>query len=141
MNIRCYNSSVYDRLSQLKHYVYPKEKGASSWLSVLPMDDHGFSLHKGAFKDAICLCYGLKLPNTLTKCNCGTAFTTNHAMICPMGGFPTIRHNELCDITASLLSEMFHNISTEPSLQPLNGESMTHRRAITTDDARLDNCA
>ena len=59
-------------------------------------------------------------------------------MICPMGGFPTIRHNELRDITASLLSEVCHNVATEPRLQPLNGESMTHRTAITTDDARLD---
>ena len=45
---------------------------------------------------------------------------------------------ELCDITASLLSEVCHNVATEPRLQPLNGESMTHRTAITTDDARLD---
>ena len=55
-----------------------------------------------------------------------------------MGGFPTIRHNELLDITASLLSEVCHNVATEPQLQPLSGESMTYRTAITTDDARLD---
>ena len=24
------------------------EKGASSWLSVLPIEEHGFALHKGA---------------------------------------------------------------------------------------------
>ena len=120
---------------QLKHLVHlAKEKGASSWLSVLPLDNHGFSLHKGAFKDAICLRYGWKPPNTPTNCN----FSTNHVMICPMGGFPTIRHNELRDVTASLLSEVCHNVATEPRLQPLNGESMTHRTAITTDDARLD---
>ena len=106
--------------------------------SVLPLDDHGFSLHKGAFKDPICLRYGWKPPNTPTKCNCGSAFSTNHAMICPMGGFPTIRHNKLHDVTASLLSEVCHNVATEPQLQPLNGESMTHRTVITTDDARLD---
>ena len=33
-------------------------KGASSWLTVLPLDDHAFSLHKGDFRDAVCLCYG-----------------------------------------------------------------------------------
>ena len=59
-------------------------------------------------------------------------------MICPMGGFPTIRHNELRDITASLLSDVCHNVATEPRLQHLSGESMTHRTAITTDEARLD---
>ena len=34
---------------------------------------------------------------------------------CPMGGFPTVLHNKLCDITASLLSEVCHNVATEPS--------------------------
>ena len=63
--------NVYDHLSpQLKRYVdLAKEKGASSWLSVLPLDDYGFSLHKGAFGDAMCLRYGWQLPNTPTKCN------------------------------------------------------------------------
>ena len=133
--------TIYDHLFEKRLVDLAKEKGASSWLSVLPLDDHGFSLHKGAFKDAICLRYGWKPPNTPTKCNCGSAFSTNHAMICPMGGFPTIKHNELRDVTASLLSEVCHNVATEPQLQPLNGESMTHRTAITTDDARLDICA
>ena len=89
--------TVYEHLSpQLKRYVdLAKEKGASSWLSVLPLDDHNFSLHKGMFRDAICLQYGWKLPNTPTKYNCGSAFSTNHAMIYPMGDFPTVRHNEL----------------------------------------------
>ena len=47
--------TMYDHLSpQLKHLVdLAKEKGASLWLSVLPLDDHDFSLHKGAFKDVI----------------------------------------------------------------------------------------
>ena len=62
-------------------------------------------------------------------------------MICPMGGFPTIWYKEQRDITAPLLSEMCHNVATEPRLQPLNGESMTHHTAITFDDARLDICA
>ena len=110
---------------QLKRYVeLAMEKGASSWLSVLPLDDHNFPLHKGAFKDAICLRYGWKLLNTPTKCTCGTALSTDHAIICPMGGFPSIRHNELRDVTASLLSEVCHNIATELRLQPLSGESI-----------------
>ena len=42
--------SVHGHLSpQLKRHVdLAMEKGASSWLSVLPLDDHNFSLHKGA---------------------------------------------------------------------------------------------
>ena len=59
-------------------------------------------------------------------------------MICHMGGFPTIRHNEIRDITASLLTEVCNNVATEPALQPLNGESMTARSANTDDGARAD---
>ena len=35
-----------------------KEKGASSWLVTLPMAEHGFALHKMAFRDALYLRYG-----------------------------------------------------------------------------------
>ena len=31
------------------------ERGASSWLTTLPIADFGFKLHKGAFRDAIAL--------------------------------------------------------------------------------------
>ncbi len=55
-----------------------------------------------------------------------------------MGGFPTIRYNELRDFTASLLTKVCHNVATEPHLQPLRGESLTLRSAITADDARSD---
>jgi hypothetical protein len=33
------------------------EPGASSWLSALPIQEYGFALHKGDFRDALCLCY------------------------------------------------------------------------------------
>ncbi len=39
-----------------------------------------------------------------------------------MGGFPTLRYNELRDMTASLLTEVCSNVATEPHLQPLSGE-------------------
>ena len=35
-----------------------REKGSSSWLSVLPLEEHGFYLHKGEFRDTLCLRYG-----------------------------------------------------------------------------------
>ena len=59
-------------------------------------------------------------------------------MICHMGGFPTIRHNEIRDLTASLLTEVCSNVATEPALQPLSGESMSARTANTDDGARVD---
>ena len=114
------------------------EKGSSAWLSVLPLEDHDFYLHKGEFRDAVCLRYGWSLSNTPHTCNCGTVFSVDHVMICHMGGFPTIRHNELRNITASLLTEVCHNVATEPLMQPLTGETLTLRSANTENGAHLD---
>ena len=63
---------------------------------------------------------------------------TMNVIICHMGGFPTIRHNEIRDIIATLLTEVCNNVTTEPSLQPLSGERMTACSANTEDGARVD---
>ena len=86
----------------------------------------------------MCLRYGWKRNNTPQTCNCGAQFKVDHAMICHMGGFPTIRHNGIRNITASLLTEVCNNVTTEPPLQPLSGESMTVRSANTNDGTRVD---
>ena len=67
------------------------EKGASSWLSVLPISDHGFALHKGAFHDSMCLHYYWQPPNLPSHCVCRSSFNTDHALTCPTGGFPSVR--------------------------------------------------
>ena len=40
--------------SQKRVMMLSQEKGASHWLNVLPIKEHGFSLHKEAFRDALC---------------------------------------------------------------------------------------
>ena len=105
------------------------EKGASSWLTTLPIAEHGFALHKGAFRDALCLRYGWHPPNLPSHCICNQKFTVEHALSCSRGGFPLIRHHELRDITAEMMKEVCHNDSTEPHLQPVTGEQLRHRTA------------
>ena len=89
-----------DRLSQslsfpLKLAVdLAKEKGVSNWLTVLPIEEHGFTLHKRAFRDAICLRYGWVPAQVPVNCACGTSFSVQHALSCPKGGYPSIRHKE-----------------------------------------------
>ena len=61
-----------------------------------------------------------------------------HALSCPCGGFPFIRHNEIRDITAKFMSEVCHNVWVEPPLQSLSGEIMSHKTANVEDGARLD---
>ena len=113
-------------------------RGASSWLTVLPLDEHGFSLHKGDFRDAVCLRYGWPLSHLPTECICGASFTVDHAFTCPHGGYPTLRHNEIRDITAQLMSEVCPNVATEPTLQPVTNERFFHRSANIETGARLD---
>ena len=59
------------------------EKGASSWVVALPISGHNFTLHKGFFKDALCLRYGWKPSRLPSHCICGVNFSVEHAFSCP----------------------------------------------------------
>ena len=92
------------------------EKGASAWLTTLPLTEKGFNLHKQAFRDALCLRYGwdpVRLPST---CVCGSAFTVEHSISCSHGAFLRIRHDRVRDLTANLLMEVCHGVEIEPHL-------------------------
>eukprot|EP00731_Ephydatia_muelleri_P001468 Em0001g1468a len=95
--------------SSHRSMVLTQEKGASSWLTTLPISEHGFALHKGAFCDALALRNGWDPPNTPSHCIYGKSFTVEHALSCPFGGYPTQCHNEIRNLTANLLSEVCHN--------------------------------
>ena len=115
-----------------------KEKGAYSRLTTLPIEEHSFALYKGAFRDAICLHYGWRPSHLPAECVCGKSFSVDHALSCSQGGYTSLRHSELRDLTAKLLSETCPNVSTEPELQPLSGESLTYLASNVQDGARLD---
>ena len=53
------------------------EKGASSWLTAMPIKEHGFYLNKQEFWDSICLRYGLQFPRMPMKCICGSFTNEN----------------------------------------------------------------
>ena len=143
-----HSSALSDKVSSLRNTISDlsllrcldasSERGASSWLTVLPIKEHGFTLHKGDFRDALCLRYGWSPPLLPSHCVCGHSFSVDHALNCKYGGFPSIRHNELRDITADLLTEVCHNVLIEPPLQPITGESFNHKSANSDDNARVD---
>ena len=114
------------------------EKGASSWLSVLPIKEFGFMLHKRNFVDAIHLRYGWLPRDMPTLCACGVKFTVEHSLSCLKGGFIHGRHNELRDFTANLLTETCHDVLIEPTLQPVLEKESLPLQSNTRDDARLD---
>ena len=98
---------------QKRKIALAKGKGSSSWLTVLPKEEYGFSLNKGEFRDALHLCYGWDIRNAPKSCVCGSS-SVDHALTCKRGGFPILRHNEIRDMTAKLLSEVCHSVATEP---------------------------
>ena len=91
-----------------------------------------------AFRDALCLRYGWQPSRIPTNCECGTPFSVEHVLSCPKGGYPSIRHNEIRDLSANLMSEVCNNVSIEPHLQPITGEHLSGASANTQDGARLD---
>ena len=66
------------------------------------------------------------------------AFAVEHLLSCPRGGFPSLHHNEIRDLTAVLLTEVCNNVQVEPELQVITSETLSGRSANTTDGVRLD---
>ena len=132
-NVRAHSSPHIQRAMDLA-----SEKGASIWLTALPLRDQGFFLNKQEFRDALCFRYGWQLKHVPNHCVCGTPFSVDHAMTCPHGALPAIRHNDIRDMTADWLSEICHDVEKEPPLLPLTGESIQPRSANTQNDARAD---
>ena len=123
-----------------RHVEFAKEKGSSLsiWLSTLPLENNGFALHRSEFKDAVALRYGWTPERLPLKCACDTPFSVEHALSCPRGAFPTHRHNELRDITATLLAEVCPDVGIEPELQPVDGFVPRYATANVEDHARVD---
>ena len=95
-------------------------------------------LNKQEFWYLVNIRYGWLLSRTPRTCTCGNNFNIKHALTCKKGGFITLRHNRLRNITTSLLTEVCHDVCIEPTLQKLTGEQFEQRTANTSDEARLD---
>ena len=75
-----------------------REKGASAWLSAVPIKSLGFVLNKQEFRDSIFLRYGWNIPDTPAYCQCGQKNSVDHTLSCPNGGYTIMRHNYVRDI-------------------------------------------
>ena len=114
------------------------EKGASSWLSSLPLKSFGFCLNKQEFNDALALRYNFGIKDAARKCVCGSDNSINHSLICKRGGYVSLRHNSLRDVLAELLETAgCKDVTTEPLLIPVNGRELP-AGANKADGARLD---
>ena len=93
-------SAIDDQLDPdtLRAVTMVRERGASSWLQVLPIKDQGFCLNKREFRDAPLLQYNKTINDLPSKCPCGQKFSPDHAMSCKKEGFVHAWHDEICDI-------------------------------------------
>ena len=101
-------------------------------IHMLPIQENGFTSHKRE------MLLAWQPPLLLSNCVCGSTFSVEHALYwlsMPYTGCPSIRHNELRDISAIAT---YVNVGTEPCLQPLSGEFLKYKTATVVDDARLD---
>ena len=95
-NRRGKDASLRENLEELKNALSEQnkraadlaaEKGASSWLTVVPVKDVDFTLNKREFRDAIHLRYDWQIIDPPSTCACGGFFDVDHAMVCRRGGF------------------------------------------------------
>ena len=63
-----------------------RDKGASSWLNALLLEEQGLAMNKQEFRDSLRLCYNLPLFGLPSHCACGDKFTVGHAVSCKKGG-------------------------------------------------------
>lgn len=115
-----------------------RDKGASSWLNAIPLEEQGLQLNKQEFRDSLRIRYNLPLSGLPSYCACGEGFSINHALSCKKGGFVAQRHDGIRDLLTSVISKVCKNVETEPHLQPLDNERFNLRSANTSPEARLD---
>ena len=115
------------------------EKGASSWLTALPLSEEGFALNVWDFRDALALRYGWEIKDLYKHCQCGAKNSPGHAMNCPKGGFIYLRHNTVRDVFINVFKQAgYKDVEEEPTLHPIDRQTLSQKSVITGDEARSD---
>jgi hypothetical protein len=122
----------------LQFTVRARDKGSGSWLNALPLERQGFNLNKSEFRDALKLRYNIPITGLPSFCPCGQRFNTSHALSCKKGGFVSQRHDNIRDMFTGLLDRCCTNVTKEPPLTELQGETFRHKTANTKSGARSD---
>ena len=106
----------------LKAVQQTRNKGASSWLTAIPIEEYGLALNKQEFRDSLCLRYNMALRNLPRHCACGETFTVNHALSCKKGGFVAQKHDTIRDLLTLHIRKVCKNVEKEALLPPLDNE-------------------
>ena len=87
LKLRMENSDSTLPSDQLRSVNQSRDKGASSWLTAVPLVDQGVVLNKQEFRDSPRLGYNMPLSDLPSKCVFGEKYTVCHALSCKKGGF------------------------------------------------------
>ena len=117
---------------QLRSVNQSRDKGASTWLTAVPLVDHGLVLNEQEFRDSLRLKYNMPLSGLLSKCVCGGKVCRLPCPVVAQG------HDGVRSLLTSLVGKVCTNVESEPQLQPLDNERFNLRSAVTSPEARLD---
>ena len=116
-----------------------QQKGASNWLTTLPLSWLEYVLNKQKFRDSIALRYNWQIDNIPKHCGCGSPNDINHCLTCKLGGYVVMRHNQVRDTIADVMKEVCHDVQLEPQLIVIEDEEKPlSQHSSTADNARLD---
>ena len=82
-----------------------QEKGASTWLSTLPLEEKWYSLSKEEFWDLVKIQYGWLLSRLPNMYSCRAKYDLQHSFSCKKVGFVLLRHNHLRNMTPILIDQ------------------------------------
>eukprot|EP00794_Sanderia_malayensis_P006323 gene6323-7047_t len=123
---------------QARYVKAATEKGASAWLSALPLKKYGYALNKREFRDAIRLRYGNNIPDMPRFCACGKRNSVDHTLDCKLGGYVHMRHNAVRDTEANIMKEVASDVKIEPLLLPVSDAVPLANGTNRAENARLD---
>ena len=112
------------RLNNIK-----QEKGTSTWIWTQSLKEEGHSLPKKEFWDLVKIYSGWPLSRLPNMCSCLAKYNLRHSLSCKTGGFASLRHNHLRNITGNLTD----HVQIEPSLQ--SGKKFDSRSINVWDEA------
>ena len=116
-----------------------KQKGASNWLTTLPLSWLGYVLNKQEFRGSIALRYNLADRQHPKALRMWIPSDINHCLTCKLGGYVIMRHNPVRDTIANVTKEVCHDLQLEPQLTAIKDEEKSlSQHSSTADNARLD---
>ena len=111
--------------------------GVSNWLTILPVTEFEFQ-SKQQFLDSVRLLYGWENMQSINILPCGSKFDIQQSMSCKKGDFICLRHNDLRNLAANMMSKVCNDSEIKPKLTLLSVEELQDATSNNSNKARVD---